>query len=814
MNLQNWIKKPHVDTSRIVRWSIKSLLIIVIFVLTIAAILVGAGAGIVSAVVKDEEVRTKQDFDKELNNLFQTSYAYFQNTDKNGKPVAIGALRFDNDRGMIKKVNDVTPYLVNAFISVEDRDFYTHKGIVPRSIARAAFQQAVGSEVTTGGSTLTQQLVKNIVLKNRTKDLERKANEIILALRMEQMYSKDEILVYYMNSVFFGKGAHGRKMYGVQAAAKGLFNKTPKDLNLAQAAYIAGMVQRPNALNPLDEDPKNYKRGMKRLKLVLTEMLQNKKITKKQYDEAIHFDIKKSLAKPSDFDNGYEKYPFIMFAMEDEAAETLMEMEQLNTEQLSKEGKYRATLEEYKKKAVTGGYRFYTTIDEGLYNAINEAALKGLDFNNRTYAGKATHEQLGATIINNKTGAVLAFVSGTESFEKNQKDHALQVPRQPGSAIKPLLVYAPAIEEGIVSPQSQILDEPIMKSDGSGYYKNANGNYKGFVTVKDALKWSYNIPAIKTFNALGHQKGFNYLKELNLPPSPKDGEAAAIGGATNGYTVEKMTAAFSTLANGGMYNKPYMITKVTDADGKVLFERKQSPRRVFSSQTAYQVTGILKSVLSGTASYIGGQIPSGYEVAGKTGTTSDEKDLWFVGYTPEVTIGVWSGYDYNFPMYSNDKFSKKAWANIFKAAIEQSPNLIPKGTDFENPGGIGPEKCGFECGKKKSYENAIKKEREKKKKKEENKSKPNKPSTPATPPPNKGEDDGDKPPNKDGGSGEGANGGDSDGGSEDGSNGGGSNDGGNSSNGGSSNDNGSGNNNNSNGAPTDGGNNNSPILDN
>jgi penicillin-binding protein 1B len=808
VNLQKWIKKPHVDTSRIIRWSIRTLLIIIILALTITAVVIGAGAGIVSAVVKDENVRTKSDFDKELNNLFQTSYAYFQNTDKNGKPVAIGALRFDNDRGMIKKVNDVTPYLVNAFISVEDRDFYTHNGIVPRSIARAAYQQAVGSEVTTGGSTLTQQLVKNIVLKNRKKDLERKANEIILALRMEQMYSKDEILVYYMNSVFFGKGANGRKMYGVQAAAKGLFNKTPKELNLAQAAYIAGMVQRPNALNPLDEDPKNYQRGKKRLKLVLTEMLQNKKITKKEYDEAIRFDIKKSLAKPSDFDNGYEKYPFIMFAMEDEAAETLMEMDQLNVEQLSKEGKYRSTLEEYKKKAVTGGFRFYTTVDEGLYNAINKAALKGLDFNNRSYKGKESQEQLGATIINNKTGAVLAFVSGTESFDDNQKDHALQVPRQPGSAIKPLLVYAPAIEEGIVSPHSQILDEPIMKSDGSGYYKNANGSYKGFVTVQDALKWSYNIPAIKTFNALGHQKGFNYLKELNLPPSPKDGEAAAIGGATNGYTVEKMTAAFATFGNGGLYNKPYMISKVTDADGKVLFERKQNPKRVFSPQTAYQMTGILKTVLNGTAAYIGGQIPSDYEVAGKTGTTSDEKDLWFVGYTPEVTIGVWSGYDYNFPMYANDKFSKKAWSNIFNAAIEQAPDLIPEGTDFENPGDIGPEKCGFECGKKKSYEDANRaKEKAKKKKKEENKSsEPNKPSIPATPPPSKDEDDGEnKPPSSDGGTGAGANGGDSSGGSDNGSNGGTTN------NGGSSNDNTNGGTNN--GAPTDGGNNNSPILD-
>ncbi|MXQ54474.1 transglycosylase domain-containing protein [Shimazuella alba] len=817
MNLRNWKIKPHVDTRKIIRWSIRLVVTILIAIVTIGVVLIGAGAGIVSAVVKDEKVRTKKDFDNELNNLFQTSYAYFQNTDKDGKPVTIGALRFDNDRRMIKTVKDVSPHLTNAFISVEDRDFYTHNGVVPRSIARAALQQAIGSEVTTGGSTLTQQLVKNIVLKNRSKDIERKANEIILALRMEQMYSKDEIFVYYMNSVFFGKGANGRKMYGVQAAAKGLFNKTPKELNLAQAAYIAGMVQRPNALNPLDEDPKNYQRGMKRLKLVLTEMLQNKKITQKEYKEALQFNIKKSLAKPSDFDNGYEKYPFIMFAMEDEAAETLMEMDNLNFQQLSKEGKYRSTLEEYKKKAVTGGYRFYTTIDENLYNSVNKAATEGLEYTDRTYGNKTAHEQLGATIINNKTGAVLAFVSGTESFDNNQKDHALQVPRQPGSSIKPLLVYGPAIEEGIISPHSQILDEPIMKSDGSGYYKNSNGRYKGFVSVTEALKWSYNIPAIKTFNALGHQKGFNYLKELNLPPSPKDGEAAAIGGATNGYTVEKMTAAFATLANQGLYNKPYMISKVTDADGKVLFERKQNPRRVFSPQTAYQVTSMLKTVMDGTASYIGSRIPSGYEVAGKTGTTSDDKDLWFIGYTPEVTIGVWSGYDYNFPMDGDDKFSKKAWINIFKAAVEENSTLIPKGSDFENPGDIGPEKCGFECDKKRSYDNQINEAKNKEKEKNKNNENkkpttPTKPSTqPSTPPPSKDEDGG-KPPSSDGGTGDGNN----DGGDDNGNDGGSNNDGDNGGNGGNNNDNGSTNsgtenNNDANGSPADGGNN-SPLT--
>lgn len=665
---------------------------------------VGVTAGAVSAIMKDEKLYTKDDFQKNLDDLFQTSYAYFLTQDKNGNPIRIGSFRYEgNERKLIRSKNEVNPILIDAFIAIEDRDFYKHKGIVPRSLIRAAWQQATDAEVTTGGSTLTQQLVKNLILKNSKKNIARKTKEIILALRMERMYTKDQILVYYMNSLFFGEGAHGQKMYGVNAAAKGLFNKDPKHLNLAQAAYIAGMVQRPNDLNPFSEDTKNFERGKKRMKMVLDKMLETNKITKKEYDEALKFDIKKSFAKPEQFQYAYKEHPYIMFALETEAAETLMEIDNLDIDELSKQGKYRSTLQEYKTKVATGGYHFYTTIDKDLYEAINKAATKGLTLHTRTYKGIKSQEQLGATIIENKTGAVLAFVPGTSEFEKNQKNHALDVSRQPGSSIKPLLVYAPALEEKIISPNSLIVDERIPKSDGSGYYRNAGGSYRGPVTATQALKFSYNIPAIKTFNSLGHKKGFDYLRKLGLPPHPHDGEAAAIGGATNGYTVVKMTAAFSTFANGGKYNKPYIISKVTDADGKVIWEHKPNPEQVFSPQTSFQITNMLREVVNGgTASYIGSRI-KGYNFAGKTGTTTKDKDQWFIGYTPEITLGVWGGYDYNFRMNHNPHFTKRAWVNIFQAASKQSPEYFPKGTSFQNPGGFNPDICGFDCEKVKSF---------------------------------------------------------------------------------------------------------------
>lgn len=680
---------------------------------------VGISAGAVSAIMKEEKLYTKEDFQNNLDNLFQTSYAYFLTEDTKGKPIRIGSFRYEgNERKLIRFKSDVNPVLIDAFIAIEDRDFHKHKGIVPRSLIRATWQQATDAEVTTGGSTLTQQLVKNLVLKNSKKNIARKTKEIILALRMERMYNKDQILVYYMNSLFFGEGAHGQKMYGVQAAAKGLFNTDPKKINLAQAAYIAGMVQRPNDLNPFNEDTKNFDRGKKRMKMVLDKMLETNKITKTEYDEALQFDIKKSFAKPEQFQYAYKEHPYIMFALETEAAETLMEIDNLDIDELSKQGKYRSTLEKYKTKVATGGYHFYTTLDKDLYETINKAATKGLRLHTRTYKGIKSQEQLGATIIENKTGAVLAFVPGTSEFEKNQKNHALDVPRQPGSSIKPLLVYAPALEEDIISPNSFIVDERIPKSDGSGYYRNAGGGYRGPVTATQALKFSYNIPAIKTFNSLGHKKGFDYLRKLGLPPHPFDGEAAAIGGATNGYTIVKMTAAFSTFANDGKYNKPYMISKVTDANGKVIWEHQTNPEQVFSPQTAFQITKMLREVVNGgTASFIGSRI-KGYNFAGKTGTTTKDKDQWFIGYTPEITLGVWGGYDYNFRMSHNPHFTKRAWINIFRAASKQSSYYFPKGTSFRNPGGLDDDICGFDCDKVKLIRAKEERERQQKLEKE------------------------------------------------------------------------------------------------
>lgn len=670
------------------------LLVCLVMVLVVAVGVVGVGAGVVSAFAKDEKLRTKEDYEKELTNWSQTSYAYFRSPDGKSKPKRIGALVTSDDRQLIRSLDQVSPYLVDAFLSVEDREFYDHNGIVPRSILRAAYQQITGSEVTTGGSTITQQLVKNEILGNREKSYERKTLEILNSIRIEKYYDKEEIFVAYMNSVYFGRGAHGKHMYGVAAAARGIFNKPVKKLELAQAAYIAGMVQRPNDYNPVDpaRGKENLKRGLKRMELVLEQMLNNNKITKEQYEQALHFNIEKSLAKPNDFTDGYEKYPFIISAVEREAIEILREMDKGKPEAKDK------TYQDYKKEVTQGGFHIYTTIDEKLYNAMNQSVQR-LYFPKKRIRGKLRQEQIGAVLIDNKTGAVLSFYSGV-NFKQNEVDHAFVAKNQPGSAIKPLLVYGPALNEGIISPDSTIIDEPLPKADGSGVYKNANDKYKGAVQATDALKWSLNIPAIKIFRQLGIKRGFNYLEKMGITPHDNDlVEAAALGGFTYGPTVEQMTAAYAMIGNNGVYNKPHLIEKITDSSGKVVYDyRKQNkPKQVFTAQTAYQLTQMLRQVVtSGTAAERIGNKIGGYNVAGKTGTTSNEWDLWFVGYTPEVSLGVWSGYDYNAKGSKN--LAKDAWVKLFQAAASTRPNLIPQGSQFANPGGFMESKC-FECNK-------------------------------------------------------------------------------------------------------------------
>lgn len=664
---------------------------------------VGAAAGFVASLVNEEPVRSKDVLEEQITKWSQTSYAYFRDGS------SIGRLRAEADRKVITSEN-VSPYLVDALVSTEDREFFEHNGVVPRSIFRAVWQQATGSEIQTGGSTITQQLVKQSVLKNSEKSTDRKAKEIFLALRMERFFSKQDILNAYLNSVYFGKGASGRNMLGVQAAAQGMFGVDAKELNLAQSAYIVGMVQRPNAYNPF-QGKDTLKYGTNRMKFVLRKMKENGKITQKQYDEAVAFDLKGSLAKKGET-NAYQKYPYITMALEEETAKILMKADGLDTKKLSKQGKYTATLNQYRGEVQTGGYRITTTLDKKLYDTMNKAAQ-----NDALYAAPITYtvngrtvknakEEVGATLIDNKSGALLAFVGG-RNFEENNRNHALGTRRQPGSTIKPLLDFGPGLDKGVISPESIIIDEPL--SHAGGTYRNYTNQYAGAMTAREALKKSMNIPSIKVLRKVGVQNGLDYLRKMNFPVHEHDGEAAAIGGFTYGFDVQTMTAGYAMMGNEGKFNEPYMIEKITDSNGKVIYEHKNEPVQVFSPQAAYWTTDMLRDVIkSGTGTYVGARHP-GYDLAGKTGTTNNAFDVWFIGYTPDVSLGVWIGYEYN-KRVANDKRARIVWSSIFSAINKADPKLAPKSSRFKSQPGTS-FKC-FECGRAKEAKGKDKNEGE------------------------------------------------------------------------------------------------------
>ncbi|WP_168188673.1 transglycosylase domain-containing protein [Thermoflavimicrobium daqui] len=690
-------KKPNL-VRKTFRWFFRTIFVLIVLILVTAVGAIGVGVGYISAYAKDEKLRTRADYDKYLTNWSETSYAYFRPTEENS-PELIGRFHNAQDRQLIRSLSEVSPYLLNAFIATEDREFYKHLGISPRSLGRVFYEQLqnlLGHDIqTTGGSTITQQLVRSEILGERIKTGERKIREMLNAVRLEKYYGKNEILIKYLNSTYYGQGANRKHLYGVAAAARGIFNKEVKDLELAQAAYIAGMVQRPIAYSPFpskkEKQDENLKNGTERMKIVLHNMLKTRKITKQQYDQAIHFDIKASLAKPEDFKNedALNTYPFLITTVEDEATDILQELYKNDPDFKDKNRSY------FRRKVKSGGYKIYTTVDKKLYEELNKAA-DSMQYPYAWYKEKKMHEQIGASMVDNKTGDILAFVSGVNMNEENE-EHAFMARNQTGSSMKPLLAYGPAMNEGILSPDSVIIDEPLKKEWSSEYYQNADTKFHGRVSATKALQWSYNLPAVKIFRELGKEKAFKYLPLMGMQPHKNDGESLVLGGATVGFTVTEMTGAYAMIANHGQFNKPHLINRIEDSTGKVVFDFHQSnkPHQVFKPEVTYALTQMLRTVVtSGTASGQIGSATSGYQVAGKTGTSNDNYDLWFVGYTPEISLGVWTGYEYNLP--GDTSLANRAWARLFKAAANADPKRIPRGTSFTNPGGSVPYKC-FEC---------------------------------------------------------------------------------------------------------------------
>uniref|UniRef100_UPI0002D65632 transglycosylase domain-containing protein n=1 Tax=Robertmurraya massiliosenegalensis TaxID=1287657 RepID=UPI0002D65632 len=685
-------------------------LVLIFLVITIlgGAFAGGVGAGYFASMVKDEPLRSYDSMKKDIYSYEETSNLYFADN------VYLGKLRTDLEREEVK-LKDVSDFLIKAVVATEDEYFYEHEGVVPKAIMRAIFQEVTNSSMQTGGSTLTQQLIKNQILTNEVS-FERKAKEILLALRLEKFFDKEEILEAYLNVSTFGRNSSGRNIGGVQAAAKGVFGVTAKELSLPQAAFIAGLPQSPFGYTPFTnkgEIKNNLEPGITRMKTVLQRMYDNGSITKEQFDEAINYDITQDFIAPTT--SPQEEYPYLTFELEKRAVDVLSvllaEKDGYTEEDLQKD-------DELKNEYLTladrdlrqNGYEIHSTINKDIYDAMqkvkNEFEYYGSDIQVVETDPETGEEvtvnkpvEIGASLIENKTGKIISFVGGRD-FNQQQLNHATSAKRSNGSTMKPLLVYAPAIELGSLAPGTILPDLPLKLNPASSspWPSNYGGGYSGLVTARYALARSYNVPAVKAYIDILGKRPAEYLTKMgftSLVEADYTNRSTAIGGLTNGVTVEENVNAFGTFANNGQFIDGYMIEKIVDKDGNTIYQHEVEPVEVFSPQTAYLIYDMMRDVIrSGTAASLNSRLKFSSDWAGKTGTGQEYKDAWFVATNPNVSFGTWIGYDTPKPLqvtYKGLSYSNRniyLWAKLMNAAYDVAPELVDPSETVKMPGGI------------------------------------------------------------------------------------------------------------------------------
>lgn len=600
------------------------MILMLLVVAAVAYYYAGGYAAKVSA-MKTEAVSMVSHSSKDTFRKSQTSIAY----DINGKTLSV--LKGEKDVYYIE-YEDIPIYVKQAIISTEDKRFYKHNGIDYRGIMRAAVAMIQDGEVTQGGSTITQQLARTVFLSNE-RTWERKIEEMYIAVELEKKYSKEEILEFYLNNVYFANG-----YYGIEAAAQGYFGTDVSHLSLSQMIYLCAIPNNPTLYNPLTHADKTQARRDR----ILKSMLEDKVISESSYQTAVAEQIKTT--EPEEIKNNYaETYTYYC------ATRALMELEGFefqtvfsdDEEKTAYDREYQSLYDACNKKLFTGGYRIYTSLDldaQSQLQASVDEVLAG--FGEKSDEG--IYELQGAAVcIDNTTGMVRAIIGGRsqDDVEGYTLNRAFQSFRQPGSAIKPLIVYTPALERGY-TPDTTVVDEPI--ADGP---VNGDGTYSGAMSLRQAVARSKNTIAWKIFEELTPEVGISYLEAMgfsNLDANDKR-LPASIGGFTNGVSPLEMAKGYATIKNDGGYRNPTCIMKITDADGEVIYQADQTASVIYKENACRQMTDMLQTVItSGTGrGYSLGMMPC----AGKTGTTNDNKDGWFVGYTPYYTTSVWVGYD-------------------------------------------------------------------------------------------------------------------------------------------------------------------------
>ncbi len=644
-------------------------------------------------------------------------------------------------------LDKVPKNLCNAFVAIEDERFYSHNGIDIKGIIRAGVNAIKTRHLGQGASTITQQLLKNNVFTGWTEEksdidrIKRKIQEQYLAIQLEKVLSKDDILINYLNTINLGQNT-----LGVQAASLRYFNKDVYDLNLSECAVIAGITQNPSRYNPISHPDKNAERREK----VLNNMLEQGYISQAEHDSALQDNVYARIKSNNEsieetninsyFDDAVTEQVFNdlkMYGYNDTQAYTLLysgglsiystqdpKIQKICDEEFSNEENYPDGTKYYLNYALTltgsdgnqrnfssemfksyfkeSNSRFNMLFDspEDAYAAIEEYKAAVMNYDDEVEAEKISitpQPQISLTVEDQSTGNVVAMIGGRGTKEASRTlNRATSTVRQPGSTFKILSTYAPAFDSAGLTLATVLTDQPFNYQDGTPVNNWwGSGSYRGIQSLRQGIYDSLNIITVKTLTIIGPQLGYDYLlnfgfstlesgKEINGKIYSDIQQSLALGGITNGVTNLELNAAYASIANNGTYNQPKLYTKVVDHDGNIILDNTETiSHQVLKPTTAYLLTSAMKDVVTiGT----GARVNFGnMAIAGKTGTTSDYNDVWFAGYTPYYTATTWAGFDNNAKLTSKAEkdLAKTMWRAVMSRIHEDLPYA-----DFETPGGL------------------------------------------------------------------------------------------------------------------------------
>ena len=663
-------------------------------------LLIGVVTGLIFVCIFAFYVKTciTPSLDLDLNDftLNQSSIIYYQDSNRDYKKLT--TVKSSENRIWVDG-DQIPQYMKDALVAIEDKRFYTHKGVDWFRTAHAALNMFTGGS-TFGGSTITQQLIKNLTQQDDIT-VQRKLLEIFQALDLEKNYDKDEILEYYLNAVYFGEGC-----YGVQTAAQTYFGKDAKDLTVAEAASIVGITNLPTYYDPFYSVENNKERQEN----VLREMYKQGYLNKSEYEEAKSQELEFVRGENAPSSSTYSYYEEVVIS---DVITDLAEAKGISRNAAS-------------QLVHNAGYEIYACIDKDIQAKV-DAIYTNLDELPKSYSGTKSQLQSAIVIIDQTTGEIKALCGGTgEKTISYGLNRATGTTRPPGSSIKPIAVYGPAVEYGLISPSTLVLDADethVQLAHTSWYPKNSPNTYDGIITITTALQKSKNTVAAQIMDKLTPSASLEFLRSRlgveSLIDSDADYAAMALGEPHYGITVREMAQAYTALANDGVFTYSRTYTMVKDRTGKIILDNQPQTIQAFSQDTARTMTYMLNNAATyGTGSE---SRLSNMPVAGKTGTTTSNRDRWFCGYTPYYTCAVWTGYDTPERMSFSGNPATQIWQKVMSAVHADLPYKDFNISYGGSPTGIFGSREELQDQALTEEERKQKEEEEKKKQEEEEK---------------------------------------------------------------------------------------------